>query len=57
MNCGGKEKQMNWISLALLLGAIWVGQAQAADQPNHAGHGASPLSDQEREKKWKDSLA
>lgn len=62
MNCGGKEKQMNCISLALLLAAIWFGQAQAADQPNHAGHGkpgaatstAAPI---DREKLWKESLA
>ncbi|MCR4303089.1 MAG: glycoside hydrolase [Gallionella sp.] len=48
---------MTRVSLALLLGAIWFGQAQAADQPSHAGHGASPLADQERGKKWMDSLA
>ena len=48
---------MNRILLALLLAAIWSGQARAADQPPHAGHSAPPLSDQEREKQWKESLA
>jgi len=49
--------QMNRIFLALLLAAIWSGQAGAADQSSHAGHSASPLPDQERERKWKESLA
>lgn len=49
---------MNKISLCLLLVAMCLGwTARAAEQPSHAGHGASPLADQEREKKWKDNLA
>jgi Neuraminidase (sialidase) len=45
-----------------LLGLFFVATcmgwaAQAVDQPNHAGHVASPPSDQERDKKWKESLA
>jgi len=38
--------------------AMCIGwSAQAADQPSHAVHKASPLSEQEREKKWQESLA
>lgn len=50
---------MNKISLGLFLVAMCFGwTVQAADQPNHAGHAApSPLTEQEREKKWQDSLA
>src|SRR3989304_10501646 len=35
----------------------WVWTAQAADQPSHAGHKASQLSAEERDKKWQESLA
>lgn len=49
---------MNKLSLGLFVVAMCLGwTAQAADQPSHAGHGASPLSEQEREKKWQESLA
>lgn len=41
----------------LLVALCWVWTAQAADQPSHAGHKASPLSAEERDKKWKESLA
>jgi Neuraminidase (sialidase) len=45
-----------------LLGLFFVATcmgwaAQAADQQNHAGHGASPPSGEERDKKWKESIA
>jgi len=45
-----------------LLGLFFVATcmgwaAQAADQPSHAGHGAPPPSGEERDKKWKESLA
>ncbi len=48
-----KRALPNLFFVAIFLG--WA--AQAADQPNHAGHGASPPSGEERDKKWKDSLA
>ncbi len=49
---------MNKLSFGLFVVAMCLGwTAQAADQPSHAGHGASPLSEQEREQKWQESLA
>lgn len=49
---------MNKISLVLFLVSMCLGwTAQAADQHNHTGGSASPLSAQEREKKWQESLA
>ncbi|MDO8464410.1 MAG: sialidase family protein [Gallionella sp.] len=49
---------MNRTLFGLFLVATCMGwAAQAADQPNHAEHGASPPSGEERDKKWKDSLA
>lgn len=52
---------MNKIALGLfLLSAGLGGLAQAADQPDHAGHGAAPAarpSSQEMEKKWQATLA
>ena len=71
---GGKRRHFmfryfRFATLGLFLVATCLGwAARAADQPNHAGHGASPLSaqergkksplsEQEREKKWQESLA
>src|SRR3989338_8195912 len=49
---------MNKITLGLFLVALCLGwTAQAVDQPNNAGYSASPISEQEREKKWQDKLA
>ncbi|MDE2118294.1 MAG: exo-alpha-sialidase [Betaproteobacteria bacterium] len=53
-----EQGQMSKISLGFFLVAMCLGwTVRAADQPIHAGHRASPLTEQEREKKWKDSLA
>ncbi len=41
----------------LLIALCLAWTAQAADQPTHAGHKASQLSAEERDKKWKESLA
>jgi hypothetical protein len=56
LNC--REGQMNKISLGLFLVSMCLGwTTQAADKLSHTGHGASPLADQDRDKKWKDNLA
>jgi hypothetical protein len=41
----------------ILVAMCWMWAAQAADQPVHAEHKASPLSAEERDRKWKEGLA
>ena len=48
---------MNKILLGLFLVAMCLGWTAHAVEPSHAEFGVSSLSEQEREKKWKDSLA
>lgn len=49
---------MNKKLLGAFVAAMCLGwNAQAADHSEHAGHGASPASAQDMEKKWKEMLA